>query len=47
MKYSDHEARMGKEECIPKSVRAEGNRKLGRPRNRWEINVKMDLREIE
>jgi hypothetical protein len=24
----------------------EGNRPLGRPRRRWEDNVKMDLREI-
>jgi hypothetical protein len=24
----------------------EGKRKLGRPRRRWENNIKMDLREI-
>jgi hypothetical protein len=24
----------------------EGNRPLGRPRHRWENNIKMDLREI-
>jgi len=24
----------------------EGNRPLGRPRNRWEDNIKMDLQEI-
>jgi hypothetical protein len=24
----------------------EGNRPLGRPRRRWEDNIKMDLREI-
>jgi hypothetical protein len=26
--------------------RSEGKRPLGRPRNRWEVNIKMDLREI-
>jgi hypothetical protein len=25
----------------------EGNRPLGRPKSRWEENIKMDLREIE
>jgi hypothetical protein len=27
--------------------RPEGKRPLGRPRCRWEFNVKMELREIE
>jgi hypothetical protein len=27
--------------------RPEGKRPLGRPRSRWEDNIKMDLREIE
>jgi len=27
--------------------RPEGKRPLGRPRCRWEDNIKMDLREIE
>jgi hypothetical protein len=26
--------------------RSEGKRPLGRPKNRWEDNIKMDLREI-
>jgi hypothetical protein len=26
--------------------RPEGNRPLGRPRRRWEDNIKLDLREI-
>jgi hypothetical protein len=26
--------------------RSEGKRPLGRPRRRWEDNIKMDLREI-
>jgi hypothetical protein len=25
----------------------EGGRPLGRPRRRWEDNIKMDLREVE
>jgi hypothetical protein len=27
--------------------RAEGRRPLGRPRRRWEDNIKMDLQEVE
>jgi hypothetical protein len=27
--------------------RPEGKRPLGRPKRRWEDNIKMDLREIE
>jgi hypothetical protein len=26
--------------------RPEGNRPLGRPRRKWDINIKMDLKEI-
>jgi hypothetical protein len=26
--------------------KAEGRRPLGRPRRRWEDNIKMDLREV-
>ena len=28
-------------------VRLEGKRPLGRPRRRWEDNIKMDLREVD
>jgi hypothetical protein len=28
------------------AVRPEGSRPIGRPRRRWEDNIKMDLREI-
>jgi hypothetical protein len=35
------------EECIQDfGGKPEGNRPLGRPRRRWEDNIKMDLREI-
>ena len=27
--------------------KSEGKRALGRPRNRWEDNIKMDLQEVE
>jgi len=27
--------------------RTEGNRLLGRPRRRWEDNIKLDLQEME
>jgi hypothetical protein len=27
--------------------KTEGNRSLGRPRPRWENNIRMDLRDIE
>jgi hypothetical protein len=30
-----------------KCIKREGKRPLGRPRSRWEGNVRMDLREIE
>jgi hypothetical protein len=38
----------GGERCLQVLVgRPEGKRLLGRPRRRWEDNIKMDLREIE
>jgi PAS domain-containing protein len=38
----------GVEGCIQNLVlRPEGRRPLGRPRRRWENNIKMDLRERE
>jgi 3-oxoacyl-ACP reductase-like protein len=27
-------------------VKPEGKRPLGRPRRRWEVNIKMDLKEM-
>jgi len=38
----------GEERCIQGLVgKAEGKRLLGRPRRRWEGNIKMDLHEME
>jgi hypothetical protein len=39
---------MGEERGIYRVLvgRSEGKRPLGRPRRRWEDNIKMDLREI-
>jgi hypothetical protein len=31
---------------IARMVKPEGRRPLGRPRRRWENNIKMDLREV-
>jgi len=37
-----------KERCIQGLVRKpEGNSPLGRPRCRWDYNIKMDLQEME
>ena len=36
-------ARMGDRDLVGKR---EGNRPLGRPRRRWENNIKMDLQEL-
>jgi hypothetical protein len=40
--------RGGGERCLQVLVgRLKGKRPLGRPRRRWEDNIKMDLREIK
>ena len=36
----------GGERCAQRSGKPEGNRPLGRPRRRWEDNIKMDLQEV-
>jgi hypothetical protein len=48
MKWTGHAACMGEGRSVYRiSVgRTEGKRPLGRPRRRWEDNIKMDLREI-
>ncbi|KAJ4439467.1 hypothetical protein ANN_07591 [Periplaneta americana] len=48
LRWAGHVARMGE----PRNAygvlvgRSEGKRPLGRPRRRWEDNIKMDLREV-
>jgi hypothetical protein len=45
---AEHVARMGEERCVYRVLdgRPGGKRPLGRPRRRWEDNIKMELREI-
>jgi hypothetical protein len=49
MRWAGHVARMGEEKGVYRILisRTECKRPLGRPRRRWEDNIKMDLREIE
>jgi hypothetical protein len=48
MRWAEHEALMGEGRGFYRVLvgRTEGKRPLGRPRRRWEDNIKMDLREI-
>jgi hypothetical protein len=48
MRWAGHMARMGEGRGVYRVWvgRPEGKRPLGRPRHRWEDNIKMDLREI-
>jgi hypothetical protein len=48
MWWAGHVARMGKGRGIYRVLvgKPEGKRPLGRPRRRWEDNIKLDLREI-
>jgi hypothetical protein len=48
MKWVGHVARMGEGRGVYRVLvgRPEGKRPLGRPRSRWEDNIKMNLREI-
>jgi hypothetical protein len=47
MRWAGHVARMGQGRGVYSVLvgRPEGKRPLGRPRIRWEYNIKMDLRE--
>jgi hypothetical protein len=49
MKWAGHVARMGRGRGAYRVLvgRPEGKRPLGRPKSRWEDNIKLDLREIE
>jgi hypothetical protein len=48
MRWAGHVAHMGEERGAYRVLvgRPEGKRSLGRPRRRWEDNIKMDLGEI-
>ena len=48
MRWAGHVARMGDRRGVFRVLveNPEGNRPLGRPRRRWEDNIKMDLQEV-
>jgi hypothetical protein len=48
MRWAGHVACMGEGRGVYRVLvgRPKGKRPLGRPRHRWEDNIKMDLREI-
>ena len=41
-------ARMGEDRRVHRVLvgKPEGKRPLGRPRRRWEVNIKMDLQQV-
>ena len=47
--WAGHVARMGEGRGVHRVLvgKPEGKRLLGRPRRRWEDNIKMDLQEVE
>ena len=49
MRWAGHVARMGEDRGVHRVFvgKPEGKRPLGRPRRRWEVNIKMDLQEVE
>jgi hypothetical protein len=48
MRWAGHVARIGEGRGAYRALvgKPEGRRPLGRPRNRWEDNIKMDLQEM-
>ena len=48
LRWAEHVARMEKSRNAYRVLvgKPEGKRPLGRPRGRWEDNIKMDLREV-
>jgi hypothetical protein len=48
MRWAGHVARMGEDRVVHRVLvgKPEGNRPLGRPRRRWEDNIKMNLQEV-
>jgi len=49
MRWAGHVARIGKGRGVYGVLvgKPEGKRPLGRPRHRWEDNIKMDLQEVK
>jgi len=49
MRWAGHVARMGEGRVVYRILvgKPEGRRPLGRPRRRWEDNIRMDLRLME
>ena len=48
MRWAEHVAHMGEHRGVHRVLvgKPEGKRPLGRPRHRWEDNIKMDLQEV-
>jgi hypothetical protein len=48
LRWAGHVVRMGEERGVHRLLvgKPEGKRPLGRPRRRWEDNIKMDLKEV-
>ena len=48
MRWAGHVARVGEDRGVHRVLvgKPEGKRPLGRPRRRWEDNIKMDLQEV-
>jgi len=48
MRWAEHVARIGERRGVHRVLvgKPEGKRPLGRPRHRWEDNIKMDLQEV-
>ena len=48
IKWAGHVARMGERRGVYRVLvgKPEGTRPLGRPKHRWEDNIKIDLQEV-
>ena len=48
IRWAGHVARRGERRGVYRDLvgKSEGKRPLGRPRHRWEDNIKMDLQEV-
>ena len=48
MRWAGHVARIGEGRGVYRVLvgKSEGRRPMGRPRRRWENNIRMDLREV-